>query len=440
MLLFLTVVMSVPYLAGRFKVLPPIFGYLPELLAALVLAYIIFAGTKSRFRYVRAEYWLAFGTIAAVMVCGIFANSVAPGPVFAGIRNYLRAIPLFFLPAVFLFSEKQMGRQLRWLGILCLLQLPAAVYERLHVINSGRTSGDSVVGTVEDSSCLSIILIAATCVLTALAVRGFVPRKRFVVLFLLLLLPTTINETKATLILLPIGLLITVLVASQPQRRLQVGAMAMIMLVTFFSIFIPIYEYLQRNTPYHVPITTFFTDPDAFMRYVGGHAQTTGSVHVGRLDGIRIPLRYMSNDPSLLAFGVGLGNASHSNMGEQFTGRYYLMFEKFELSCITMFLLELGLLGTGMVFLLYWLIFRDSLIVARIDPGPGGALAAAWAGIVAMTVVSMPYKEIYVFPSLSFLFWYLAGYVAARRMILTRGPEYDPVTTELPASQHAAAR
>lgn len=214
----------------------------------------------------------------------------------------------------------------------------------------------------------------------------------------------------------------------------------MIMLVTFFSIFIPIYEYLQRNTPYHVPITTFFTDPDAFMRYVGGHAQTTGSVHVGRLDGIRIPLRYMSNDPSLLAFGVGLGNASHSNMGEQFTGRYYLMFEKFELSCITMFLLELGLLGTGMVFLLYWLIFRDSLIVARIDPGPGGALAAAWAGIVAMTVVSMPYKEIYVFPSLSFLFWYLAGYVAARRMILTRGPEYDPVTTELPASQHAAAR
>ena len=45
-----------------------------------------------------------------------------------------------------------------------------------------------------------------------------------------------------------------------------------------------------------------------------------------------------------------------------------------------------------------------------------------------MTVVCMPYKTSYVFPSLSFLFWYFAGMVAARRTELVKQHSVEVAT------------
>jgi hypothetical protein len=442
LLLFVTI-FSVIHFTEKYKVLPPPVAFAPEILAGLVMLYVVIAGGKTRFRYVRAEYWLVFGGIGAVILCGIFANAVAPGPIFAGLRYYLRPVPLFFLPAVLVFTEKQVRQQLRWLTVICFIQFPLAVRERLFVIDAGRWSGDSVVGSVEDSSCLSIILISAFCVLTALTLRKQISRTLFLVLFFILLLPTTINETKATLILLPIGLLITMLVVSPPGRRMPVFFSASALLIVFFAIFAPIYDYLERGNPYRVAITDFFLDPGNFMRYIDSHADA-GSSHVGRLDGLKVPMRFLAKEPSQLAFGVGIGNASHSQLGEQFTGQWYFQFGRFELSSLTVFLLELGVIGTTLVFVLYWMIFRDSLAVARMDPGLMGAIAAAWAGITAMTVMSMPYKVTYVFPSLSFLFWYFSGLVAARHMYLVRGTEEEEAAamraTAAPVRQVGAIR
>ncbi len=421
------VVSCVYFLSDKVHVLPPLLAFVPEGLSAIVLLYVVIVGSASKFRNVRAQYWLVFGAVAAIMVCGIFANQVAPGPIFAGLRYYARAIPLFFLPAVYTFSEEQLRKQMRFLLLVCLVQFPLAVRERLMVISAGRWSGDSVVGSFEDSSVLSIVLICAFCVATAFLMRGRLSRGKYVFLFLALLIPTTINETKATLILLPIGLFITMLVASPPGRRLRVGVSALLLLTTFFSIFAPIYDYLERDNPYKTSIWDFFTDPDKFDKYVNRNADT-GAKHAGRMDGIVVPLRHLERDPVQLALGVGIGNASHSSMGEHFTGAYYLVFEKFLLSSLTSFLLEIGLLGTALVCVLHWIVFRDALMVARTDDSLLGAFAAAWAGIVAMTIVTMPYKTTYVFPSLSYFFWYLSGVVAARRMVLAREPVPEPAT------------
>ena len=293
------------------------------------------------------------------------------------------------------------------------------------MISAGRWSGDSVVGSFEDSSCLSIILISGVCVMTAMYIRGLLPRVKFMLLFFVTLIPTTINETKATLILLPIGLVTTMVVASPPSKRLRVAISACFLLVAFFAIFAPIYDYLERDNPYKVPVSTFFTDPDKFQSYVDRHAVDTGAKHAGRMDGVRIPFNNLMRDPVQSAFGVGIGNASHSTLGQQFTGAYNLIYEKFLLSSLTSFMLEIGMLGTGLVFVLYWLVFRDCLVVARCDGGLLGAFAAAWAGIAAMTVISMPYKTIHAFPSLSYFFWFYSGLVAARRMVLAREPAPD---------------
>ena len=56
------------------------------------------------------------------------------------------------------------------------------------------------------SSMLSIFLICVVAVLMGMYLRKQITGKALAVLFLLLLIPTTINETKGTLVLLPIAL------------------------------------------------------------------------------------------------------------------------------------------------------------------------------------------------------------------------------------------
>lgn len=69
----------------------------------------------------------------------------------------------------------------------------------------------------------------------------------------------------------------------------------------------------------------------------------------------------------------------------------------------SVFILEIGLLGTATVFLLYWLVFRDSLVVARHDQALQGSLAIGWAGVVVVFAVAMFYKYIHNFVSLLFV-------------------------------------
>jgi hypothetical protein len=163
----------------------------------------------------------------------------------------------------------------------------------------------------------------------------------------------------------------------------------------------------------------FFTDQAEIEKYMVSKKVGVGTVApLRRGDALKVPVEYLAHDPIRLAFGLGLGNASKSNLGEAFTGNYYGLFQSFVILSFTVFILELGLLGTALVFLLYWLIFRDSIAVARSDPGLVGAIAVGWIGAVVVITMATFYTAIHVFASLSYLFWYFSGIIAARRMQL----------------------
>ena len=162
-------VMSFEYLVSE-GLLPPLFSYVPEIFAMVAAILVIVAGVRSRFQFVRPVYWLAFGALALVVICGAIANQMEPGPVFAGIRQYLRALPFFFLPAVLEIKERQLRAQLLLLSAFCLLQLPIAGMQRMATYARGGTTGDETVGTLMNSASLTVFLVAAACVLT-----GFSP-------------------------------------------------------------------------------------------------------------------------------------------------------------------------------------------------------------------------------------------------------------------------
>jgi hypothetical protein len=393
--------------------------FIPEVLAIVASLAIVFEGVRRGFRFISPKYWIAFGLMAFIILCGILTNSVGSGPIFAGIRTYLRPIPMFLIPAVFTFTDKQIQTQLKLLLCVGLAQVPIASYQRYVIWSAGRFSGDDVRGTAADSGILSIVLICMVLVLIGCFMRKQISKTMFFALFFLLLLPTTINETKATVLLLPIGLLTTIVAGSPAGQRLKVFSLGLVLLGIFGSILIPVYDAMAEKNPYKQDrhLVDFFTDQEEMDKYMNGtKGAGLGTTHaVRRGEAIKVPAQYLAQDPVKLAFGLGIGNASHSNLGQQFQGDYYDLFQYFAVLSISTFMLELGLLGTAVVFVLYAMLFFDSIAVAKQDPGVTGALAIGWIGIMPVIAAATFYTAIHMFTILSFFFWYFAGVVAARR-------------------------
>jgi hypothetical protein len=404
---------------------------IPEALSLIIAIGVVLLGVRRGFGQVSAKYWAVFGTLLLIIACGILSNGVGSGPIIAGSRYYLRAIPLFILPAVYPFTEKQLRQQLLVLLGVGLVQVPIACYQRWIVYSQGRFSGDEVYGTMMESGILSLVLIGMVLVLTGLFLRKRLSRTTFLILFFLLLIPTTINETKITVIALPIGLLTTLVAAAAPGRKLRILLGGVTLLTAFLAILVPVYDAMNANSPWKQGRTLedFFTDQQTMAAYMATQKQGPAlgmKRDVRRGDALQIPLEYMARDPVQLTLGLGMGNATHSNLGESFTGAYNGLFNKFLITSTTIFLLEIGLFGTALIFVLYWLIYKDTLVVAKNDTGLTGAIAAGWIGVAAIMPVATFYAPVHTYASVSYLFWYFSGTVTARRMQLLLAAHQSP--------------
>jgi hypothetical protein len=410
------------YLIKTFD-LPPFLHFLPEMLSCVLIVYVFVVGTRDRFRLVAPKYWLAFAALAVVILCGIIKSGSGSGSIITGMRFYFRALPMFFLAAVLPPTDDKLRIQLKLLLALALLQLPVAGYQRWIIYSADRYSGDDVRGTLMDSGILSIFLICAVLILVGLLVKRRISKTWFTILFFLLLLPTTINETKATVIFLPLGLLVSLIVGAERGKRLRYAGLTLIALVAFGAIFVPVYDMLEEHNHYRVKIMDFFTSTQEIDKYLVAHGRHTGggiggTKLAGRGDSIMIPTAYLARDPVDLAFGLGLGNASPSNLGINFEGSYYRLFRSLLTTSFAFFLIELGVCGLILIGFLYWLMFSDCVAVARADGGLTGALAVGWTGVIAIFMLATVYNVSYQFPSMSYLYWYFTGAICARRVAL----------------------
>lgn len=416
-------------------------GYLrliPEVFSMIAVIVILMRGVRYGFTFVAPKYWFVFGLLSVIILCGILTNDVGSGPTLAGMRSYLRAIPLFLLPAVYPFTDKQLQQQIKLILAIALIQIPITVYQRYVIYSAQRFSGDDVRGTLVDSGVLSIFLICCTLLAVGFMMKNRVNKWHFVILFFALLFPTMIDETKATVLLLPAGLLTTIVAGSPAGKRLKVLAAGAGLLVAFAAILIPVYDAMEVYSPYkgNKHIEDFFTNQQEMDKYMNStHVGVGTTAPVRRGDALKVPMQYLSRDPVHLAFGLGLGNASTSNLGQAFSGNYAGLFKSFVILSVTVFILEVGLLGTALVFLLYWLVFRDAIAVARSDSGLVGSMAVGWIGVVVVITLATFYSAIHLFASLSYMFWYFSGIIAARRMQLAA--EVSRSSTAYPLAQRS---
>ena len=85
-------------------------------------------------------------------------------------------------------------------------------------------------------------------------------------------------------------------------------------------------------------------------------------------------------------------------------------------STVATLILETGLLGLAIVVLFNTMLFRDAQVVARSGNTPEADFAAGWVGVIAVMTLGLGYLTLHVFDSLSYLYMYFSGLVAATRM------------------------
>lgn len=405
---------------------------IPEVLSLVAALIVMLEVLRTKKIALGAKYQLFFFAFAFVVAVGILVNTTPPGAVFVGTRNYFKYLPFFLLPAVWKFTEDEIRSQLKFLLVLILAQLPVVLYQRFFQYK-GWATGDVVHGTLNVSSILSMVLVAALAIMYSFYLKKKISLPKFALIAFCLFLPTTLNETKGTLILLPVALLVPLWLSGSGWQRIKQLIPALLLGVVFIGSFSVMYAKFYGEDHGVGGISDFITSTDRLAHYLyGGAAErdigididgesggvaggdNIGSSRVGRIDALLIPLKVLSKKGVSLLVGLGIGNVTKTFFGS-LSGEY-ARFTAFgsDRSALSQILWEMGLFGVILSLVFFYLVFKDASGLSK-SGNLYGALALGWAGIVIMMVVALPYKNTIVSPVIGYLFWYWSGLLAAER-------------------------
>ncbi len=391
----------VPYL-GTLGVVPHAVTWLPDVMSIVVLVIGVFTVATRKGLDLGLGYLSLLMMLAAVITAGLALNAVPSGVAFAGIRQYLKFLPLFILPAVYVFTDTQLRRQLGVLLAIVLMQLPVALYQRL-VQFSGVLSGDVVTGTLKGSGVLSIFLLAAVAVLTGIHLKNHLRWRWYIGCVGAAFIPTTINETKVTLFVLPIALIVPLLFTPMgiAKGKRLIGITAL--LVLGVSVFVPVYDHfqLQRRDE---GIVEFLMEENRVETYLE---------RTGRAETVLKPTRTLAGDPATLLLGLGSGNVSESHFGAGYSGKYYARYGEQLRTTWAQWQWELGLLGVGTMLGLFLLVLRDARYLSKRDGDVTAGVSLGWIGVLAVLAVSLVYDRSVLSDEIGMLLWYLSGHIAA---------------------------
>jgi hypothetical protein len=395
---------------------PAVIRYAPELCGIAASAYLVVRAVRDGFAPIRFVYWVLMVLIALHFLFGIIANQVQVGTMIIGGRLYLRTIPFFLLALAMVPGEKELKRQFLAILGVALLQLPIAAYQRIsnyrRALTEGyiSTTGDYVMGTLGNSAFLSIFLICFASTIIALYARKKIGLGVTTVLLLIVLAPTMINETKATLFLIPFAVGIPMLAAAKTNRFMH-SIKAVFILAGFLAIFVPTYDYFMMPR-YGYSILDFMVMDGRVEGYLAKGAEVGTTGPVGRLDGMSVAFDVLSKDPSTMMLGLGAGNVTESVFGQQYQGEYFTRYGAFASTTYSKLLLEVGFVGVALVLFLIINVGLDARRLYKQDSAYG-ILALGFLAIVPIIFASMLYKNLLTAPGIGVCFWYYCGVIVA---------------------------
>ena len=409
---------------------------LPEMFTGVVVLVIFARLIAGRRVAIGSRYLAALGILALVMLIGIVAQAVAPGAIIAGIRGYLKYLPFFFLPAVYDFSDRQLKVQFSVLAVLIVIQTPLTVYQRFIEYVSRMHTGDYIKGTLSTSASLSLLVMCAIAMVMVLYLRRKIGIFMMAICTAVILVPATINETKATLLLFPMVLIAPMFF--MPSRRavlrkflpiIATGSLALV-------VFVGVYDYLASFSPYTQSVSEYLTDEDSattFYLYTGASSIDQYG-YVSRVDSLILAYQHALLDPFRFVFGLGIGNVNTSIVSS-FSGEHaaYGARHGSELTQVSHFIWEVGFLGLAIYLMIFYMMYRDARWLANRTDFKG-TLGQFWSTSMLVMIFGLLYGRIFDFNEIGYIFWFFAGLTASKRYRLSR---VDVTDTASPASEHS---
>lgn len=408
----------------------------PELVSGAIFLVLVLKVGLNRSVPISSKYLVLAAVAGLHLVVGVLTNMVEPGTVLNGLRPYLKLIPMFLLPAVFQVSEADMRHQLRFLLVLALLQCPVAFYQRFVEFREVQT-GDVITGTLgtNASNILSVLLVAAIAVLFSFYLAKRIRFATLLILGTLLFLPTTINETKGTVFLLPIAILVPLFYARGSRFRVWQYVVAGVLAVAAIASYVAIYDYVAAQIGREQLASTFGGERQATKYLYRGtdrdlkalenrglpdvqlpKEQVDPNAQGRRVDDLLLPLRYYyQNDPVRLWVGSGVGNTSEAFI-KSFSGalaqRVSASGSKSML--LSLVLWDMGAGGVVLVLVFLYLLFQDARYLAR-QKNEAATFAIGWLAVLGIALLTSAYVNILYANALGYLFVYFSGYIAAER-------------------------
>jgi len=420
-LLFLSV-FFLDYFHYSLGITPRFTTWFPEVFAVLTCLIVAVQLAFKKAVFINIKYIILILLFLAIMLIGIALNTVSAGPIFIGMRVYLKHLPFFLLPAVYDFSDEQFKKQLLFILPLLILQCPLAVYQRLFQYRWSLT-GDVITGTLRLSGTLSIVMLCSIAVVFALYLKKKIGFKFFLITACCLFLPTTLNETKVTLFLLPVALVLPVFFCqgeAVSTKLKSLFTMALIC-VLFFSAFIPIYDHFMKPRS-ELGILDFLRLEREGRGYLYYGSEGEPGEKVGRFDTILLSYRDLSKDFGALTFGLGMGNVMDAHF-QSFGGSIFKNLRYVQRApALPSLFWELGLSGVVVYIAFFFFLFRDALLLRKSDD-IFGSFGLGWSAVIAIMGISLVYNNFMRLNILNFMFWYFSGVVAAKASAMRALPK-----------------
>lgn len=424
-------IFTIPFLSKTLGVLPRAVSLMPEAISGALLVAALLRAAHFKTVTMRRGYIILFTLFCLHVIVGAILNGEQAGTFLSGLRNYMKYTPLFLVPAVYDFKEREIASQLRLLLFLGLAQIPFVIYQKFV---EGKHA-DFVAGTLGVGSVMSICLVCLITILLAFYFRNRLTTGKFLMLAFLLFIPTTLNETKSIIIFFPVAFLVVMMLSGISRdakiRILGAGAAFAFMMGGFFLVYSVFFSADKERG-----LLDFFLDPDTGIKFYlySGDSQEIDAKRVleqehviigasptvdrdedkiRRIDNIILPIRVLSHDPVKLLMGLGIGNASDSFI-PGFSGKYAQLGSlDSSYTAMSLFLWEIGLLGVVIFFVFFYMIYREAKSL-RLENNLVGNFAVGWAAIAVVIAISIPYKNFLTFDVLGYLFFYFSGLIVAK--------------------------
>ena len=372
-------IFSADYLATNLEVVSRYATLIVELLSLIIALLLVWrAVTLRRWEQPRQYLWLLLAFVLSAMIA-LVAEAVDPGPVISGVRTYFRFLPVFFIAAVYRITEKEMKLFLGIFLFIAALQVPIAFFQRFVQFAHRMHTGDPVTGTAASSNSLTMMLCMAIAVVITLYVYEKLTLPVTMILFGYLAAPTAINETKATLVLLPIATIAPFVFASGIKNKWRKAAPVFGLCVVSVIAFVAIYDMLIASRWGGTTLSEFLARGDWEWYLYRGVGTDRAPGLIGRLDSIILPIAILSENWMQLLFGLGIGNVSPAFLPGM-EGDYHALYRDFGFGMTAAgdLLWETGLIGLGIYLFFFFFVWRDARRLAR-SSEPDSWIGAWWA-------------------------------------------------------------